>query len=61
MSKKWSNECNSKIFKHRTDNGGEYMSKEFEEYLTSKGIEHESTIISFSPEQNGVGERMNRT
>ena len=46
----------------RTDNGGEYSSKEFEYYLKSKGICHELTV-SHSPEQNGVAEpeRMNRT
>ena len=44
----------------RTDNGGEYTSTAFEEYLTSEGIRHERTIPR-TPEQNGVAERMNRT
>lgn len=44
----------------RTDNGGEYVSKEFEEYLKSRGINHELTV-PYSPAQNGVAERMNRT
>ena len=44
----------------RTDNGGEYTSKEFEEYLVEKGIHHE-TSIPYTPEQNGVAERLNRT
>ena len=43
-----------------TDNGGEYLSKEFEYYLKFKGIRHELTV-PHSPEQNGVAERMNRT
>ena len=43
-----------------TDNGGEYVSKEFEEYLTKHGIQHELTV-SKTPQQNGVAERMNRT
>ena len=41
----------------RTDNGGEYMSTEFQK---SKGIQHELTI-AYTPQQNGIAERMNRT
>ena len=44
----------------RTDNGGEYLSGEFKEYLKSKGIHHELTV-PHTPEQNGVAERLNRT
>lgn len=44
----------------RSDNGGEYMSKEFQEELLSCGIVHE-TSVPRSPQQNGVAERMNRT
>ena len=44
----------------RSDNGGEYTSKAFEEYCKGKGIKHEFTI-PYSPQQNGVSERMNRT
>ena len=44
----------------RTDNGGEYVSTEFEQYLRSEGIRHEYTIPK-TPEQNGVAERLNRT
>lgn len=44
----------------RTDNGGEYTSKEFENYLKKEGIKHEYTVPK-TPEQNGVAERMNRT
>ena len=54
------NESGQQIGTLRTDNGGEYLSKEFEAYLSSKGIKHELTI-AYSPEQNGVAERMNRT
>lgn len=48
--------------KFRTDNGGEYtcISKEFQLYLTSKGIEHQQTVPQ-SPQQNGTAERLNRT
>ena len=44
----------------RSDNGGEYISSEFESYLKLKGIRHELTV-PHTPEQNGVAERMNRT
>lgn len=44
----------------RTDNGGEYTSKEFEEYLGNEGVRHELTVPK-CPEQNGVAERTNRT
>ena len=40
----------------RTDNGGEFTSAEFEEYLRKEGIKHEITIPN-CPEQNGVAER----
>ena len=54
------NESNQRIGTLRTDNGGEYVAHEFEAYLKSKGIKHELTV-PYSPEQNGVAERMNRT
>ena len=44
----------------RTDNGGEFTSKEFEAHLTTEGVRHELTITK-NPEHNGVAERMNRT
>ena len=44
----------------RSDNGGEYTSGEFVEYLMSEGIRHELTVPK-SPQQNGVAERLNRT
>jgi len=44
----------------RSDNGGEYTSKEFENYFKHEGIRHEFTVPK-TPEQNGVAERMNRT
>ena len=42
------------------DNGGEYISTEFTEYLTEEGIKHELTR-PHTPQQNGVAERLNRT
>ena len=44
----------------RSDNGGEYLSKLFDTYCKSKGIIHQLTA-PYSPQQNGVAERMNRT
>ena len=49
-----------RIGKLRTDNGGEFVSKEFEAYLKSKRIFHELSV-PHSPELNGVAERMNCT
>jgi len=39
---------------------GEYLSREFEIYLESKGIHHE-LAAPYSPAQNGVAERLNHT
>jgi transposase InsO family protein len=44
----------------RSDNGGEYVSKAFALYLQQQGIRHQTTA-PYSPEQNGVAERANRT
>ncbi len=44
----------------RSDNGGEYCSKVFDDYLKAKGITHQTTV-PHCPEQNGIAERMNRT
>jgi hypothetical protein len=43
----------------RSDNGGEYTSKEFEDHLRLLGIEHQTTV-PYSSQQNGVAERSNR-
>ena len=44
----------------RSDNGGEFTSGEFEDYLKKEGIKHQFTIPK-CPQQNGVAERFNRT
>lgn len=54
------NQLGTKIKAIRTDGGGEYVNKEFIDYLSSKGIEHQTTA-PYSPQQNGVAERTNRT
>ena len=53
------NASGNKLKVLRTDNGGEFTSTKFEEFLKSKGIRHERTIPKTS-EQNGVAERLNR-
>ena len=44
----------------RTDGGGEYRNREFEKFLIEAGIQH---LVSppYTPSQNGLAERMNRT
>ncbi|CAL9014241.1 unnamed protein product [Prunus brigantina] len=43
-----------------SDRGGEYTSHEFQEFCASMGMERQLTI-AYSPQQNGVAERRNRT
>ena len=47
-----------KVF--RTDNGGEYISKAFDDFLNKHGIARQ-TSSPYTPQQNGVAERANRT
>jgi len=49
-----------KIKAFRSDNGGEFTSHAFEEFLASSGCKHELSA-AYSQEQNGVAERVNRT
>jgi hypothetical protein len=49
-----------KLKKLRSDNGGEYISNEFDQYLLDEGIQRQNSIPK-TPQQNGVAERMNRT
>jgi hypothetical protein len=50
----------NKIKTLRTNNGGEYTSKEFIEFYKSTGIRRELTV-PHNPQQNGVAERKNRS
>jgi transposase InsO family protein len=43
----------------RSNNGMEYVNREFENFLTLNGIEHQMTCVN-TPEQNGVAECKNR-
>lgn len=49
-----------KISRLRCDNGGEYHNKNFEEFCRQKGIQMQFTV-PYTPEQNGISERFNRT
>ena len=44
----------------RSDNGGEYIDKEFTGFCAREGIKREWTT-PYNSEQNGVAERKNRT
>jgi hypothetical protein len=44
----------------RTDNGMEFCSNEFDEFCSNDGMVRHHTI-PYTPQQNGVAERMNRT
>lgn len=44
----------------QSDNGKEYVARDFTNYLKSRGIARRLTI-PYNPEQNGVAERKNRT
>jgi transposase InsO family protein len=54
------NEMYSKIKCLRSDNGGEFTSKEFMDYCRSPGIKRQFSIAR-TPQQNGVVERKSMT
>lgn len=54
------NQTGNKIKTLRTDSAGEYESGKFTSRLAELGIKHE-TSAPYSPQQNGVAERENRT
>ena len=53
-------ESKTKLKSLRTDGGGEYVSAAWKSYVQEKGISHELTA-PYSPQQNGMAERLNRT
>ena len=61
--KKWKplveNERGKKLKCLRSDNGGEYCSKEFDSYCSHNEIRKEKTVPG-TPQENGVSKRMNR-
>ncbi|GJZ49983.1 retrovirus-related pol polyprotein from transposon TNT 1-94, partial [Tanacetum coccineum] len=54
------NETNLRVKCFKSDNGGEYSSREFIEYCAENGIRMLKTVPE-TPQQNGVAKRMNRT
>ena len=44
----------------RTDNGGKYVNNHFTSYCTTQGIQMQHNV-PYTPQQNGVAERNNRT
>jgi hypothetical protein len=54
------NEFELKVKKIRSDNGSEFKNLQVEEFLQEEGIKHEFSA-PYTPQQNGVVERKNRT
>ena len=54
------NQYGKKVKALRSDNDGEYISKEFADFCVEKGIKWEFTA-PYTPAQNGVAEGMNHT
>jgi transposase InsO family protein len=54
------NEFDVKIKRVRSDNGTEFKNTNIEEYLDGEGIGHELSV-PYTPQQNGIVERKNRT
>jgi transposase InsO family protein len=54
------NEFELKVKKIRSDNGSEFKNLQVEEYLEEEGVKHEFSA-PYTPQQNGVVERKNRT
>ena len=54
------NQTGKKIKALRTDNGGEFCKKDFEEFCKKCGIAQQKTT-PYTPQQNRFAERMNRT
>jgi len=53
------NEAACPIKKFKSDNGTEYIAREFEKYCEHARIQHQLTV-PYTPQQNGVRERKNR-
>lgn len=54
------NQKETKIKIFQTDGGGEFCSKDVDNFLIKNGIIHEKTN-PYSPQQNGTAELLNRT
>ena len=49
-----------KLKRFRVDNGGEFISGKFTDWLSLRGVVQQTTP-TYSPQSNGIAERMNRT
>jgi transposase InsO family protein len=54
------NEFDAKVKRIRSDNGTEFKNTQVQDYLDEEGIKHEFSA-PYTPQQNGVAERKNRT
>ena len=54
------NQTNFKIKALCSDKGGKYISKEFKEFCSEKGISRQFTL-PYSPQQNGIAEEIKRS
>jgi hypothetical protein len=54
------NQCGHSVRRFRSDHGGEFVGKDFLAFLASRGTVNEFSA-PYTPEQNGVAERKNRT
>jgi transposase InsO family protein len=53
-------ESNCKLIAIKSNRGGEYTSNAFQDFCRKNGIRHQ-LIVAYSPQQNGIAERKNRT
>ena len=53
-------ETGKKLKEFQDDKGGEYISKEWEDWMKERGIKRRHTVKG-TPQQNGVSEHLNRT
>jgi transposase InsO family protein len=58
--KRVQNEFDAKVKKIRNDNDIEFKNTQVEDFLDEEGIKHEFSA-PYTPQQNGVAERKNRT
>lgn len=59
--KNWAeNQVERRIKIFRTDNGTEFCQEKVKNICIESGIQHQRTVV-YTPQQNGVAERMNRT
>jgi transposase InsO family protein len=58
--KRAQNEFDAKVKKIRSNNGTKFKNTQLEDFLDEEGIKHEF-LAPYTPQQNGVAERKNRT